>query len=152
MCADRSFPLPAGLSSVESSQLGRGGLDCLRRACLSLAVAMAINPARRGPGVLLLVALLVALVVSGHCPGCAPPRAEASPAEARDPLSDQGSGGRGDGKPQFRPHPRPGVDSDPGHGFEDIREQIFGYAVTSAVTPPMSGFAQNVRGMGLGES
>lgn len=44
------------------------------------------------------------------------------------------------------------VDSDPGHSFEDIREQIFGSAVTSAVTPPMSGFAQNVRGMGLGES
>jgi hypothetical protein len=77
--------------------LGRGGLDCLRHACLSLVVDMAVNPARRGPGVLLLVALLVALVVSGHCPGCAPPRAEASPAEARDPLSDQGGGGRGDG-------------------------------------------------------
>ena len=44
------------------------------------------------------------------------------------------------------------VDSDPGHGFEDIQEQIFGSAVTSAVTPPMSGFAQDVRGMGLGES
>uniref|UniRef100_A0A804UGG7 Uncharacterized protein n=1 Tax=Zea mays TaxID=4577 RepID=A0A804UGG7_MAIZE len=75
---------------------------------------MAVNPARRGPGVLLLVALLVALVVSGHCPGC--------------------------------------VDSDLGHGFEDIQEQIFGSAVTSAVTLPMSGFAQDVRGMGLGES
>ncbi|VAI24439.1 unnamed protein product [Triticum turgidum subsp. durum] len=42
------------------------------------------------------------------------------------------------------------VDSDPGHGFEDIREQIFGSADTSAVPPPMSGFAQNARGMGLG--
>lgn len=42
------------------------------------------------------------------------------------------------------------VDSDPGHGFEDIREQIFGSADTSAVPAPMSGFAQNARGMGLG--
>ncbi|KAI4986231.1 hypothetical protein ZWY2020_018861 [Hordeum vulgare] len=42
------------------------------------------------------------------------------------------------------------VDSDPGHGFEDIREQIFGFADTSAVPPSMSGFAQNARDMGLG--
>ncbi|KAI4974743.1 hypothetical protein ZWY2020_048350 [Hordeum vulgare] len=32
------------------------------------------------------------------------------------------------------------VDSDPGHGFEDIREQIFGSTDTSAVPPLMSGF------------
>ncbi|KAI5673769.1 hypothetical protein M9H77_14133 [Catharanthus roseus] len=39
------------------------------------------------------------------------------------------------------------VDPDPGHSFQAIREQIFGSNDTSAVPPPMNGFAQQARSM-----
>ncbi|RWW34295.1 hypothetical protein BHE74_00016350 [Ensete ventricosum] len=42
------------------------------------------------------------------------------------------------------------VDSDPGHSFQAIREQIFGSEDTAAVPAPMSGFAQQAESMGEG--
>ncbi|KAK9124475.1 hypothetical protein Sjap_014077 [Stephania japonica] len=39
------------------------------------------------------------------------------------------------------------VDSDPGHSFQAIREQIFGSTNTSAVPAPMNGFAQQAHSM-----
>ncbi|XVF04849.1 hypothetical protein REPUB_Repub05bG0120700 [Reevesia pubescens] len=39
------------------------------------------------------------------------------------------------------------VDPDPGHSFQAIREQIFGSNDTSAVPPPMNGFAQQAYSM-----
>ncbi|XP_008802791.1 non-specific phospholipase C1 [Phoenix dactylifera] len=42
------------------------------------------------------------------------------------------------------------VDSDPGHSFQAIREQIFGSADASADPAPMDGFAQQAHSMGLG--
>ncbi|XP_010923059.1 non-specific phospholipase C1 [Elaeis guineensis] len=42
------------------------------------------------------------------------------------------------------------VDSDPGHSFQAIREQIFGSADASADPAPMNGFAQQAHSMGLG--
>nr|DAD29327.1 TPA_asm: hypothetical protein HUJ06_030795 [Nelumbo nucifera] len=39
------------------------------------------------------------------------------------------------------------VDPDPGHSFQAIREQIFGSNDTSAVPPPMNGFAQQAFAM-----
>lgn len=44
------------------------------------------------------------------------------------------------------------VDSDPGHSFQAIREQIFGSDDTSADPAPMSGFAQQAEGMAPGMS
>ncbi|KAG9453976.1 hypothetical protein H6P81_006880 [Aristolochia fimbriata] len=44
------------------------------------------------------------------------------------------------------------VDSDPGHSFQAIREQIFGSDDTSARPAPMSGFAQQAEGMAPGFS
>ncbi|XP_042474281.1 non-specific phospholipase C1-like [Zingiber officinale] len=42
------------------------------------------------------------------------------------------------------------VDSDPGHSFQAIREQIFGSEDTSASPAPMNGFAQQAESMGEG--
>ncbi|XP_068669259.1 non-specific phospholipase C1-like [Aristolochia californica] len=42
------------------------------------------------------------------------------------------------------------VDSDPGHSFQAIREQIFGSNDTSARPAPMTGFAQQAEGMAPG--
>ncbi|XP_074591423.1 non-specific phospholipase C1-like [Curcuma longa] len=42
------------------------------------------------------------------------------------------------------------VDSDPGHSFQAIREQIFGSEDTSASPAPMDGFAQQAESMGEG--
>ncbi|KAG0466455.1 hypothetical protein HPP92_018035 [Vanilla planifolia] len=42
------------------------------------------------------------------------------------------------------------IDSDPGHSFQAIREQIFGSEDTSANPAPMNGFAQQAEGMGEG--
>ncbi|XP_072997111.1 non-specific phospholipase C1 [Typha latifolia] len=42
------------------------------------------------------------------------------------------------------------VDSDPGHSFQAIREQIFGSSDTSADKAPMNGFAQEAESMGEG--
>lgn len=42
------------------------------------------------------------------------------------------------------------VDSDPGHSFQAIREQIFGSNITSAERAPMSGFVQQAESMGPG--
>jgi phospholipase C len=42
------------------------------------------------------------------------------------------------------------VDSDPGHSFQAIREQIFGSEDTSAAPAPMSGFVQQANSEGLG--
>lgn len=39
------------------------------------------------------------------------------------------------------------LDPDPGHSFQAIREQIFGSNDTSAVPPPMNGFAQQAFSM-----
>ncbi|KAM1873275.1 hypothetical protein ACFX13_007129 [Malus domestica] len=39
------------------------------------------------------------------------------------------------------------VDSDPGHSFQAIREQIFGSDNTAADPPPMNGFAQQAYSM-----
>lgn len=40
------------------------------------------------------------------------------------------------------------IDSDPGHSFQAIREQIFGSSDTSAIPAPMNGFAQQAASMG----
>ncbi|KAH7657114.1 phospholipase C protein [Dioscorea alata] len=42
------------------------------------------------------------------------------------------------------------IDSDPGHSFQAIREQIFGSEDTSADPAPMNGFAQQAESMGEG--
>ncbi|KAB2038326.1 hypothetical protein ERO13_D03G116700v2 [Gossypium hirsutum] len=42
------------------------------------------------------------------------------------------------------------VDSDPGHSFQAIREQIFGSNDSSADSAPMNGFAQQAESMGEG--
>lgn len=42
------------------------------------------------------------------------------------------------------------IDSDPGHSFQAIREQIFGSADTSLNPAPMNGFAQEAASMGEG--
>lgn len=42
------------------------------------------------------------------------------------------------------------IDSDPGHSFQAIREQIFGSSDTSAIPAPMNGFAQQAASMGEG--
>lgn len=42
------------------------------------------------------------------------------------------------------------VDSDPGHSFQAIREQIFGSEDTSADPAPMNGFVQQANSEGLG--
>ncbi|GKV26196.1 hypothetical protein SLEP1_g35539 [Rubroshorea leprosula] len=42
------------------------------------------------------------------------------------------------------------VDSDPGHSFQAIREQIFGSSESSANPAPMNGFAQQAESMGEG--
>ncbi|GLT52032.1 hypothetical protein SLA2020_253950 [Shorea laevis] len=42
------------------------------------------------------------------------------------------------------------VDSDPGHSFQAIREQIFGSNESSANSAPMNGFAQQAESMGEG--
>ena len=44
------------------------------------------------------------------------------------------------------------VDSDPGHSFQAIREQIFGSNDSSANPAPMNGFAQQAERMGEGMS
>lgn len=44
------------------------------------------------------------------------------------------------------------IDSDPGHSFQAIREQIFGSNDTSADPAPMNGFAQQAEGMAVGMS
>ena len=44
------------------------------------------------------------------------------------------------------------VDSDPGHSFQDIREQIFGSDDSTVNPPPMNGFAQQAESMTLGLS
>ncbi|KAJ8614982.1 hypothetical protein MRB53_015455 [Persea americana] len=44
------------------------------------------------------------------------------------------------------------VDSDPGHSFQAIREQIFGSEDTSPDPAPMNGFAQQAEGMAPGMS
>nr|XP_024373675.1 non-specific phospholipase C1-like isoform X2 [Physcomitrium patens] len=44
------------------------------------------------------------------------------------------------------------VDPDPGHSFQAIREQIFGKNETSAIPPPMNGFAQQAESMAKGFS
>lgn len=46
------------------------------------------------------------------------------------------------------------IDSDPGHSFQAIREQIFGSAETSAKPAPMNGFAQQAESMieGFGQT
>ncbi|KAI0504201.1 hypothetical protein KFK09_015151 [Dendrobium nobile] len=42
------------------------------------------------------------------------------------------------------------IDSDPGHSFQAIREQIFGSSDASAIPAPMNGFAQQAASMGEG--
>ncbi|KAL5817169.1 hypothetical protein ACOSQ3_025547 [Xanthoceras sorbifolium] len=42
------------------------------------------------------------------------------------------------------------VDSDPGHSFQAIREQIFGSNITSSNQAPMNGFVQQAESMGPG--
>ncbi|XVF68982.1 hypothetical protein PTKIN_Ptkin11bG0045000 [Pterospermum kingtungense] len=44
------------------------------------------------------------------------------------------------------------IDSDPGHSFQAIREQIFGSNDTTANPAPMNGFAQQAESMGEGMS